>query len=350
MKKMIIIVLSVILLLSACSKANDPYNPQDESILQKVQTYNITGQPVDIDISDDYIFIAEDLLGFSIFNRSMATQIIRIDELPTAGQLRKSIITKFNQEHKVLFVFDRTKSDVHSLHSLNFETPTSDLSDYDINENLEISNSPQYIRSIEFDENTDTNLFNIYIAGFSADNILLQGTYNHNDSNLQLVVTNRTIVPNAINKIVLTDTHIITAMGQRGVYIIDKFDINNHISQVDTPGDAQSIVVKDNIVYVADLHQGLQLVDITDITNPVLLDNSYNMSGEAVSIDIHNNHLAVASNTGGLYIYDISDILSPKLLERKLMSEIGYLYKVQFYQDDLYVASRDKGVIRYSFK
>ncbi|MCK9330271.1 MAG: hypothetical protein M0Q94_10395 [Candidatus Cloacimonetes bacterium] len=349
MKKTLMLIISVMLLLNACSKANDPYTPQDESILQKVQTYNITGQPVDIDISNECVIVAEDLVGLSIFNRNTGEKYISIDELPETGQLRKTIIVRYNSEDNCILFFDRTISDKHKLHYLSLSNLSNNIEDYQIVEKLKLNNM-SHIRDFIFNINTSSNKIDVFFAGFQSNKNQIGTTtfdINTNDIIGQMSLAE---VPNAINKIVLTDTHIITAMGQRGVYIIDKSDINNLISQVDTPGDAQSIVVKDNIVYVADLHQGLQLVDITDITNPVLLENSYNMSGEAVSIDIHNNHLAVASNTGGLYIYDISDILSPKLLERKLMSEIGYLYKVQFYQDDLYVASRDKGVIRYSFK
>ncbi len=348
MKKVIVIVFTIFMFLTACSKAKNPYNPLNEGALKLVQTYAVNGQPVDIDISEECVFVAEDLLGFSIFNRTTGNRYLRVDELPETGQLRKSVITRHNDDYGVLFVFDRTNSSAHNLHSLSFDTPADSLGGYEIEENIPILFTPQFIRDIAFDNNPHEDTFNIYITGFNLDNKLLQGEYNVNSTSGKLMIREMVSLPNAINDMLLTEELIITAMGQRGVYILDKNDMNINLATIDTPGEATSIAVKGDIIFVADGQQGLRLVDISDVTNSFLLEKSISISGNAVSVDISGNYLALGSETGGVYLFDISNPRNPVQKDRKTMNQVGYIFKVQFFNNDLYIASRDKGVMRFS--
>jgi hypothetical protein len=67
-------------------------------------------------------------------------------------------------------------------------------------------------------------------------------------------------------------------------------------------------------------------------------------------MDIHENYLSVSttSTSGGVYIFDISTPREPVQIEFK--RGLGYVYKVKFYDGELYVASREQGVMRFGIR
>ena len=76
------------------------------------------------------------------------------------------------------------------------------------------------------------------------------------------------------------------------------------------PDDAYDLQVVDNIVYVANGNSGLQIIDVSDPTNPTF-KGSYDTSGTAVDVWIENNYAYVADGDSGLQIIDLFAEIAP---------------------------------------
>ncbi|MCK9330270.1 MAG: hypothetical protein M0Q94_10390, partial [Candidatus Cloacimonetes bacterium] len=57
--------------------------------------------------------------------------------------------------------------------------------------------------------------------------------------------------------------------------------------------------------------------------------------------------LALGSGSGGVYLYDISNPTTPILIDNLNEDEIGYVYKVLFFKNELYISSKSRGIVRY---
>jgi hypothetical protein len=80
----------------------------------------------------------------------------------------------------------------------------------------------------------------------------------------------------------------------------------------DTPGDAYDVAVSGNYAYVADQLSGLQVIDISDPTNPTSA-GSYDTPGSAYGVAISGDYAYVADRLSGLQTIDISDPENPTL-------------------------------------
>ncbi|WP_301337667.1 ELWxxDGT repeat protein, partial [Microcystis aeruginosa] len=99
---------------------------------------------------------------------------------------------------------------------------------------------------------------------------------------------------------------------QRGVSCIELFRSNTpkslcckEFSQL-VPLSAYDVQVVGNYAYVADDTSGLQIIDISNPTNPTL-KGSYNTSGSANDVQIVGNYAYVADASSGLQIIDVSE-------------------------------------------
>ena len=81
----------------------------------------------------------------------------------------------------------------------------------------------------------------------------------------------------------------------------------------DTPGEALSVTVSNNIAYVADKESGLQIIDVSNPQNPFLL-GSYDTPGYALSVFVSNNIAYVTDDYAGLLIIDVSNPQNPAFL------------------------------------
>ena len=80
--------------------------------------------------------------------------------------------------------------------------------------------------------------------------------------------------------------------------------VYHKIGEYETPGNARSVVVSNNIAYVADYDTGLQIIDVSNPQNPALL-GSYHTPSWASSVFISNNIAYVADEYLGLQIIDV---------------------------------------------
>ena len=329
MKKLkLLSIISILILLSACaSEANKL------PTMKVIQSYPLMGDPVDFDVSGNTIFVAEDLVGFSVLNKKSGQLLHRVDNL----DIRYVKLTRFYSPSNILFVVDRTQQ--HRVLTYKYLESSNTL-----NQIASDTGSTWAIRDIQFEEiPNDSEKFHTYWGFYqSGENFFRKAVYDIQQNSLS---GSRVSIPNHVYTTVISDNYLFLAMGQRGLYILNKSNMN-YISECDTPVDARDIVVKNNFVYVADNHNQLQIIDITDIQNPVLLESNISLDGNITSLDISGNLLAIGSTTGGVMLLDISNPAVPQFRDRLSFSEIGYLNKLKFSGNELYIASRDRGILR----
>ncbi len=86
--------------------------------------------------------------------------------------------------------------------------------------------------------------------------------------------------------------------------IIGSYDVENFASSVAVQGD---------VAYVVDLFSGLQILDISDLTNSQIL-GEYNPAHRSFSVNTVGNIAYLSTWGGGYKILDISDSQNPQLL------------------------------------
>jgi hypothetical protein len=111
------------------------------------------------------------------------------------------------------------------------------------------------------------------------------------------------------------------------------------VGGVDTPGEAQGMVVSGNYSYVADGESGLQVVDISDPVNPEIVSSVD--TGWARDVTVSGNYAYVVGD-GGLYVVDISDPFSPHITGN--LDTPGSAQSVAVAGDFAYVADGEFGL------
>jgi hypothetical protein len=85
------------------------------------------------------------------------------------------------------------------------------------------------------------------------------------------------------------------------------------VGSADTPGDARAVFVSGNYAYVADFGPGLQVIDVSDPTNPSIV-GSVDTPDRASGVFVSGNHAYVADRDSGLQVIDISDPENPTIV------------------------------------
>ena len=78
------------------------------------------------------------------------------------------------------------------------------------------------------------------------------------------------------------------------------------LGAIDTPGDANDVVVVGEIAYVADGQAGLRIIDISNPEEPTEV-GFFDTPGTALHVAISGDYAYVADGPGGLCIVDISE-------------------------------------------
>jgi hypothetical protein len=132
------------------------------------------------------------------------------------------------------------------------------------------------------------------------------------------------------------------AASTEGLYIfnssIDRTPV--FVDQVNTPGNATDVIIKNNIAIVADGNAGIQLVNITEPTTSTII-SSHDLTGNARRMILHEDTLFVAAEEGGLKLLDISDVNYPVLFDEVLTDEI--VYDVDLF-GGIVVVTTDQGI------
>jgi hypothetical protein len=142
---------------------------------------------------------------------------------------------------------------------------------------------------------------------------------------------------------------LLVATGEMGLSIFNISDFQNGYGTYllsgwcDTPGYAEEVVIKDQepVAFLACGTAGLQIVNFAD-TNNVFITGSYDGKGYAKDIIYKNNKVYMTAETAGLQVYDVSNLSNPKLI-----GEIDTEYALGLTMDDnyLYVSDEIEGVL-----
>ena len=100
-----------------------------------------------------------------------------------------------------------------------------------------------------------------------------------------------------------------------GLQIIDISDLDSPfiVSSIDTPGNAQDLLILNQYLFIADGEKGLQIVDISNPTSPILINN-IDTPGYASRLATSGNYLFIADGKNGLQVVDISTPTFPIII------------------------------------
>ncbi|WP_428743722.1 cadherin domain-containing protein [Sulfurimonas sp.] len=145
------------------------------------------------------------------------------------------------------------------------------------------------------------------------------------------------------------NTKAFVADSYYGVQIIDITNPTNPtiIGSVDTSGSAHSITLStDNTkAFVADGGSGVQIIDITDPANPAII-GSVDTSGSALSITLStdNTKAFVADGTSGVQIIDITDSTNPAIISSIDISDFARSITLSTDNSKAFVANSGLGI------
>ena len=144
-------------------------------------------------------------------------------------------------------------------------------------------------------------------------------------------------------------TQLLAACGEMGlcIYKISNFmqgyGIYPRIGWCDTPGYAESVVINEDesIAYMACGTSGLYIIDYAD-TNNVFITGHYDGAGYAKNLALVGNRVYLSAQLGGLQVIDVSNITNPQLI-----GVVETEYAMGFVVDDeyVYLADEDEGII-----
>lgn len=112
--------------------------------------------------------------------------------------------------------------------------------------------------------------------------------------------------------------------------IFDISDINNPviIGEYDNSYWINSFFVKDNIVFLGSIDNGVEIIDISEMNKPVFLNQITGFTGP-IFISNFNDLLFIGSNEG-LYIYNISDLTNPVKYAHYFISNGSFIVDEQY--------------------
>ena len=113
------------------------------------------------------------------------------------------------------------------------------------------------------------------------------------------------------------------------------------IGSAATPGYAQDVAIQGDLAYVANDLKGLQIIDISDIENPVVI-GSIDTPSIAEGVDVSGDIACVGDGYGGLVVIDVKNPTSPKII--RILDTGGYSRGVKILGDIAYLADGANGV------
>lgn len=333
MKKILSPIILIILVLG-CAKRNTAY--QQENYLKLDMEIPVMGNPKDMYIAWNKVFIAEDQCGFSIIDLNNYQRDWYINLIDHDGGITQLIQTK-----KIVSIPSLEKL-------LLYETEGSDgiivvdTSQDTLKLEMVVIGGTANISEMRFAAIPNPNNEFIFDGYLSENRKIHYGAYNNNS---KLWTTFREYnAPGSISGFDLDGQYLYATMEQMGLIIFNK-QSGNIVGQLDLPGEAQKIKIYNGYAYVVCRESGLQIIDISNILNPVLV-SGYETEGYATSIDVYNDLAIVSSGSGGVYLFDIHNPQQPLLKQN--ITESGYTNVAKFYDNKVFIAGRNSGISIYS--
>lgn len=123
---------------------------------------------------------------------------------------------------------------------------------------------------------------------------------------------------------------------------INQNRIVRDLARIRTPGRAVNVLIDGNCVYVSDWFEGVHIVDIQNITQPVIR-STIPTRGWAVDVAVKNTYAYICSVTEGLLTVDISDPSNPHIIGTDDAAQAPEAVAIA--ENTLYVADFNFGLI-----
>lgn len=304
---------------------------QDRSEVQQVgEIFHQFGESYDIEILDEFVFMATSHSGLQIFDVTEPAN----PELVGAYEFNPDMTYGLAVTDDFAYLADREGglriidiSDVTNPFEVGFcETP-GDARGVDVLDNIavvadgrdsgvriiDISNpdNPEEITS--YDTPGDAYTVRImgdlvYVADGRSGMLILDIS---NPENPRLISSYNT--PGYVYDLLVAGRYAYLADGARGVIVVDVNNPGNPetLGEYDTPVNAKSLAVTGNFMYVADREGGLIVLDISDRNNLRPLA-TLETPGQAQGIAVSGNFAYIASYRNGMQVADISDPRNPE--------------------------------------
>ena len=145
------------------------------------------------------------------------------------------------------------------------------------------------------------------------------------------------------HNIVIQDDLLFLADYSDGLEIVDISDPTKptHLSTVDTGGYAVGLHVIDSLVYVTDYNTGLKVINATNPSSPEVIGSFEGTNFASVSIAKNNNIAVVAAYQSKVFILDISD---PRNVTMITSYSISSGVEVTTLNDVAYIAAWERGL------
>lgn len=328
------IMLLLLMLTVSCAKRNTAY--QDGGKLSLAYTIPVVGDPYHLNHVGGKLYVAMDQGGLGIIDpqthhlKSFTSLSAADGSVVNLLRIRKVGVVP---ERNLMFLNEIQGTDL--IRIIDTANPDS-LDPFD-----SITGASQDIQDMicrNLVDDPDDNLVEIiYCNGIFIN-------YGRFNGNLWIGSDFSIEAPASITGLDMDEQYIYAAAQQRGLFVYERSDHPQLISETSFPGEAQKIVVHDGIAYFASRQSGIQILDVSNPQNPSHL-SSFDTTGYASDLAYHDGKLAVSSGSGGVYFFDVTDPANPKLVQR--ITECGYANTVAFVDNQLVIASRDEGILFY---
>jgi hypothetical protein len=342
MKKFLYLLITLSLIVFGCAKANDPY--QEEHKMKVIHSFTTQGDPIQVDTSEDMLFIADDYAGYHIYNLNSGALIKSANSYLFAGvpaSLQVKYVNYFAPK-KCMILTNRLNSSNWQMEFFNLDDPANPR-------RLDMaSGNTVDLPSVIVKPSADTTIADfVTYRSVRVGNLVKYGLVKLTNTPPQHDVYGiETNYPP--QKIDVDDNHLYVSYGQIGVTVYNK-TTKAIVSHFDTQGNALDVKCKNNYLYIADEFAGFHVYKLDSSMNATKV-YTYDTEGYAENVAVRGNYAAVSSTSGGVYLFDISNPDNPKMIDRLPMSTVGYVNNVHFSQYGnekiLYVVSREKGVLK----
>ena len=142
-------------------------------------------------------------------------------------------------------------------------------------------------------------------------------------------------------------TKAFIADGNRGLFVADIQDSSKpkFILNIDTPNFARAVALNstEDTVYIADSDSGLQIVNL--ISKSIVGSVDLNGTARALALDNANDKIYVATESAGVKIVDISDSTNPTVLDTIATPDKAYGVTLSSDKSKLFIADNKTGMI-----
>jgi hypothetical protein len=129
-----------------------------------------------------------------------------------------------------------------------------------------------------------------------------------------------------------------------GISIID---VTNKTSPhqagyIDLPGGCESVIVAGNYAYVSNLNRGLQILDVSNKSNPKLISSFNSVPGPHFGMALNDRIIYMTEGNNGISMIDVSDTTNPQFVAQYKTS--GYASHIAVTGDYAFVDDRWGGL------